>query len=166
LIAILVQTPESESQMTTRRTLLGYSIALPFAGLLAPLANAASPDVFNSSGVAIHGYDPVAYFNKGGAVDGSDAHALKWMGATWRFSSAENMAKFETDPHTFAPKYGGYCAYAMAQGAVATTVPEAWTIHEGKLYLNFSTGVRDLWRADIPGFVKAADGYWPAALNN
>ena len=152
--------------MTTRRALLGYSVILPFAGFLAPAAYAASPEVFNTNGVAIHGYDPVAYFTEDAAVDGSDAHVLKWMGATWRFSTASNMATFEADPHAYAPEYGGYCAYAMAQGAVATTVPEAWTIHDGKLYLNFSTGVRGLWRADIPGFVAAADGHWPAALNS
>jgi hypothetical protein len=166
LIAILVQTLESESPMTTRRALLGFSLILPFVSLLALPAHAASPEIFNTDGVAIHGYDPVAYFTEGAAVDGSNEHELKWMGATWRFSTASNMATFETDPHAYAPQYGGYCAYAMAKGAVATTVPEAWTIHEGKLYLNFSTGVRGLWRADIPGFIAAADGFWPAALNN
>ena len=53
----------------------------------------------------------------------------------------------------------------MAEGAVATTVPSAWTIHEGKLYLNFSDAVRDYWRKDIPGNVAAADSHWPEALN-
>lgn len=152
--------------MTTRRTFLGYSIALTIFGLTASMARAESPEVFNTNGVAIHGYDPVAYFIKGAAIEGSREHALIWMGATWRFASADNMATFESDPYGYAPQYGGYCAYAMAQGAVATTVPEAWTIHAGKLYLNFSTGVRGLWRADIPGFVAAADEFWPAALGN
>jgi len=86
------------------------------------------------------------------------------MGAIWRFSNPENMAAFEMNPRAYAPQYGGYCAYAMAQGAVATTVPEAWTIQDGKLFLNFSTGVRQLWKKDVPGYVAAADRHWPDAL--
>jgi len=150
--------------MTTRRRFLGLALTTPIAATLWRPAFAATPEVFSTGGVAIHGYDPVAYFKQSETVDGKDAHRLRWMGTTWRFSSAENMMDFEANPHAYAPKYGGYCAYAMAQGAVANTVPEAWSIHEGRLYLNFSTGVRGLWRQDIPGNVSLADGFWPAAL--
>jgi hypothetical protein len=89
---------------------------------------------------------------------------LKWAGAMWRFSSPENLAAFEMNPRRYAPQYGGYCAYALSLGAIATTVPEAWTIHDGKLYLNFSTAVRQTWSEDIPGNVRKADANWPAAL--
>lgn len=152
--------------MTTRRTFLRLALTLPLAGVVSGPAWANAPEIFNTGGLAIHGYDPVAYFTAGKPVDGQDAHALKWMGATWRFSNAKNMAAFEANPHVYAPKYGGYCAYAMSQGAIATTVPEAWTIHEGSLYLNFSTGVRGIWRSDIPGHIVAADDNWPAVLNH
>lgn len=152
--------------MITRRKFVGLAIAFPvFAGTFSP-AQAASAEVFNTNGVAIHGYDPVAYFEAGKAVDGKDDHSLRWLGVVWRFSSAKNMAAFEANPNAYAPKYGGYCAYAMSQGSIATSVPEAWTIHKGSLYLNFSTGVRGIWRKDIPGYVAAADDYWPDILNN
>ena len=152
--------------MITRRAFIALAVALPVAGSLPLAALAASPEVFSTNGKAIHGYDPVAYFTQGKPVDGKDTFALKWMGVTWRFSSSRNMESFESNPHAFAPQYGGYCAYAMSQGEVATSVPEAWTIYEGKLYLNYSTGVRGIWRSDIPGHIAAANDFWPAALNN
>jgi len=151
--------------MIKRRDVLKYAIALPAITAFARPVLASSPEVFNTNGIAIHGYDPVGYFNQGDVTDGTDAHMLKWMGAIWRFADSDNMAAFEANPHQYAPQYGGYCAFAMAHGAIATTVPEAWTIHDRKLYLNFSVSVRDRWRQDIPGFVALANENWPAALN-
>ncbi|MEE9389042.1 MAG: YHS domain-containing (seleno)protein [Paracoccaceae bacterium] len=151
--------------MTNRRQFLILPLAALGATLLPRQGFAASAPVFNTDGVAIHGYDPVGYFTEGTAVDGSDAHMLKWMGSMWRFASAENMAKFEGDPRGYAPQYGGYCAFAMAQGSIATTVPKAWTIEGGKLYLNYSKGVRRRWKKDIPGYVAAADMHWPGVLD-
>lgn len=152
--------------MLTRRMFLTSATALPVATLVGQAALAASPEVLQTNGVAINGYDPVAYFTDGQPVEGTKSHALKWMGVVWLFSSQVNMATFEADPHEYAPQYGGYCAYAMSKNAVATTVPEAWTIHKGKLYLNFSTGVRDIWRKDVDKNIALADGYWPGALQN
>ena len=152
--------------MQTRRHFLGLALAAPLIGVPLRAAHAAAPEIFATGSVAIHGYDPVGYFDQSAPVEGSDRYQLKWMGAVWRFASSENMYAFEMNPHRFAPRYGGYCAYAMAQGAVATTVPEAWTVHEGRLYLNFSTGVRQIWQQDIPGHVASANGPWPDALNS
>jgi hypothetical protein len=78
---------------------------------------------------------------------------------------AENLALFKSDPAQYAPQYGGYCAYAVSKGATASTEPEAWTIVNGKLYLNFSLSVQKRWRKDIPGHIKAADNNWPDVLN-
>ncbi|MGB5556537.1 MAG: YHS domain-containing (seleno)protein [Paracoccaceae bacterium] len=151
--------------MPTRRIFLGLALASPFGLALPRPALASSPEVFSTGGVAIHGYDPVGYFTARKPIDGSNAFQVKWMGAVWRFANPDHMNAFEMNPHGYAPQYGGYCAYAMAQGAVATTVPDAWTVHQGKLYLNFSTGVRQLWKKDIPGYIEAANRHWPAALN-
>jgi len=151
--------------MISRRSLLKIGMAAPVMGLAQVGRLAAAPEIFSTNGVAISGYDPVAYFKRGEPVDGSDTHALRWMGSTWRFSSAENMADFEANPHAFEPQYGGYCAFAMSKGAIANTVPEAWTIFEDKLYLNFSTGVRTIWRGDMPGNIELANGFWPDILN-
>lgn len=84
------------------------------------------------------------------------------MGATWHFPNAERRDMFESNPEACAPKYGGHCAYAASKGAVASMVPEAWTIVDGELYLNYSLGVRDIWRRDIAGNIALADGFWPS----
>lgn len=150
--------------MLTRRTLLTATAAAPVAAFLTRPAMAAEPEVFSDGGLAIRGADPVAYFTQGAPVIGDPAHALMWRGTTWHFASADNMEQFTANPEAYAPQYGGYCAYAMAQGYVATSVPEAWTVHEGRLFLNFSLGVRSRWEADKAGYISQADGNWPTAL--
>lgn len=149
--------------MLNRRSALGLIGAAPVLALAGP-AFAASPETFQTMGIAIHGTDPVAYFTDARPVAGSMGHALAWRGAKWVFANEDNMRAFEANPTAYAPRFGGYCAYAAAEGAVATSVPEAWTIWQDRLYLNFSTGVRDLWRKDIPGYVAKAEANWPGIL--
>ncbi len=117
------------------------------------------------SSLAVSGHDPVAYFKEGKPVEGSSEHELEWNGATWRFSSAANLAAFEADPETYAPQYGGYCAWAVSQGYTASTDPTAWRIVDGKLYLNYSLGVQRRWEKDIPGNIAKADTNWPKVLD-
>lgn len=147
-----------------RSLLLGAAAAAPVATLFSRPAMAAEPMVFSEDGIAIRGADPVAYFTEMAPVQGSSEHAVMWNGTTWHFASAENMEAFIANPEAYAPQYGGYCAYAASQGYVASSVPEAWTVHEGKLYLNFSLGVRRRWERDIPGHIEMADANWPALL--
>jgi YHS domain-containing protein len=149
----------------SRRALIAALLLIPVAGTIVRPALAAEPEVFAPGGVAISGYDPVAYFTEGKPVMGKAGHALKWHGATWYFATAQTMEAFEMNPGAYAPQYGGYCAYAMSKGAVAPTVPEAFTVHDGRLYLNFSTEVRTIWSADVGGNVKKADQNWPDALS-
>jgi YHS domain-containing protein len=140
-----------------------------FAGILAllfiPLAFAGQPQTFANNDGAIRGYDPVAYFIMGEPTQGKSKYATKWQGAIYKFSSADNLTLFKSDPERYAPQYGGYCAYAMSKGAIATTDPEAWSIVNGKLYLNFSIAVQKRWQKDIPGHIRAANNNWPQALN-
>ena len=150
--------------MLTRRHALGLLAAIPATALVATRVRAATPETYAEDGIAIDGTDPVAYFTESRPVAGDPSITLDWNGATWRFASAENRATFEADPEAYAPQYGGYCAYAVSQGYTAPTVPEAWTIHENKLYLNFSRSVRRRWERDIPGHVAMADQTWPAVL--
>jgi YHS domain-containing protein len=140
--------------------LLGL-LALAFA----PLVLAAEAPVFVTDDGAIGGYDPVAYFTIGEPTKGSDQFTASWQGATFKFASAANLELFKADPAAYVPQYGGYCAYAVSKGATAGTVAEAWTIADGKLYLNYSLSVRQRWRKDVPGHVGAADRNWPAVLN-
>jgi YHS domain-containing protein len=130
--------------------------------VLATSARAEDPIYTNWRGLAVSGYDPVAYFSEGRPVPGSSEHSLEWMDATWRFASAENLARFRADPAKYAPQYGGYCAWAVAQGYTASADPEAWRIVEGRLYLNYDRDVQQKWEADIPGFIARADRSWPA----
>ena len=137
----------------------------------APLTTvqAAGPDpiytgFFNN--LAIDGYDTVAYFTQGKPVKGRREFSTEYRGAQWRFSSAANLAKFQADPAAFAPQYGGYCAYAVAQGDTASAQPELWTIHEGKLYLNYSRSVNQTWREDMDAFIDKADANWPELLGD
>ena len=136
-----------------------------FALVFMPLAIAGKPPTFATSEGAIHGFDPVAYFSVGEPTEGKNKYSTEWQGAIYRFASAENLATFKSDPERYAPQYGGYCAYAVSEGYTASIDPDAWTIVEGKLYLNYSLGVQKRWRKDIPGNIKAADNNWPDVLN-
>ncbi|MDJ0637656.1 MAG: YHS domain-containing (seleno)protein [Paracoccaceae bacterium] len=150
--------------MLTRRTLLAAAAAAPLGTLLARPALAMKPAVFATDGIAINGYDPVAYFTEGAPVKGEAGIFSDWEGAKLLFASAENKAMFDADPQKFTPRYGGYCAYAVSKGATAPTDPEAWTVYEDRLYLNFSVDVRSIWKEDIPGNISRADANWPGVL--
>ena len=115
-------------------------------------------------GVAIKGYDPVAYFEAGAPAQGAAGRSFDWQGATWRFSSDANRDAFAAAPERYAPQYGGWCAYAVANGRTADIDPAAWAIVDGKLYLNYSLKIKAKWDADVPGFIATADANWPKLL--
>lgn len=150
--------------MLTRRTLLTAAAVAPAAVMISRPALAAEPAVFSEGGLAIRGADPVAFFTAMEPTMGSADHALMWNGTTWQFASAENMEMFMANPEAYAPQYGGYCAFALSKGSLASSVPEAWTIHEDKLYLNYSVNVRQVWSEDVPGNIALADANWPTIL--
>ncbi len=112
------------------------------------------------NGLAIGGYDAVAYFTRHQAVKGDSTIQLKWSGATWYFASRENKKLFEENPAQYAPQYGGYCAYGASKGYKAQTDPTAWTIVGGKLYLNYNAKVKTVWLPDTTNRIQAANQYW------
>ncbi|AFY38172.1 YHS domain-containing protein [[Leptolyngbya] sp. PCC 7376] len=120
--------------------------------------------IYKDGDVAIKGTDPVAYFTDSQAVEGSAEFAYEWNGAKWHFASAENRDLFSADPEKYAPQYGGHCAWAAAQGNVAPIDPTAWSIVDGKLYLNFNDKIQARWEKDIPGFIADADAKWPGIV--
>ena len=148
----------------TRRTILAATAAVAAAPLLATRTFAGTPGVYAEGGVAVDGTDVVAYFTKNRPVAGSPDITHDWQGATWRFVSTANRDAFAADPAAYAPQYGGYCAWAVSEGYTASTVPEAWRIVEGKLYLNYSRRIQRRWERDIPGRIAAADKNWPGVL--
>jgi hypothetical protein len=148
--------------MPTRRALLGFAATMPV--ILATAARAAEPPVFQRGGFAIGGTDPVAYFRDGAPVQGDPAHATEWMGARWTFASAANRDAFVAEPERYAPAFGGYCAFAASRGYLAPTIPEAWAIHEGRLFRNASLRAHELWLAELPGVIAAGEANWPGIL--
>jgi hypothetical protein len=116
---------------------------------------------FEKEGVAIRGYDPVAYFSEGKAVAGYPAHTAEYKGSRFQFASAAHRDAFVADPERYAPQYHGFCAYGTAGGYKAAIDPSAFTIVDGKLYLNYNDEVKEEWSADIPGFIAKADRNWP-----
>lgn len=151
--------------MLTRRALIGIVAATPVVALTARFAAAMEPQTYQTDGgIAIDGTDPVGYFTDGKPVPGSDEFATSYNGATWHFVSAANRETFLADPEKYGAQYGGYCAWAASQGYVAPTVPEAWTIHNDRLYLNFSRGVRRRWLRNIDANIAKGDANWPGIL--
>lgn len=114
---------------------------------------------------AIYGYDTVAYFTQDKAVKGSEDFMTTWRGAEWYFSSKEHMDLFVADPIKYAPQYGGYCAYAMSDGRLVGVDEEAFTILDGKLYLNYSKSVMKEWRTNTGQFIQEADGWYPKKVD-
>ena len=153
------------ARLVGRRALLvGCLLAVVAGGaggwlLLAQNARAVNTDVF---GVAIDGYDPVAYFTLGRAVRGTSAFEHRWADATWRFASAEHRDRFAAEPLRYAPQYGGFCAAGLALGGKWRADPEVWAIVDGKLFLNYSQSGKDMLAADPKGVIHKADGAWSA----
>jgi len=112
------------------------------------------------------GYDAVSYFNGGVPVRGLPEYAVVWKGAEWHFASAENRDAFERDPRAFAPQFGGYCAYAMAQGELSSTDPTLWDVVDGRLYLIHSPEIDDMWHEDQAEYIRMAEDHWPVVLYN
>jgi YHS domain-containing protein len=153
--------------MSSKRSAAAHHLVLAIfiAGVFTVLTNgaalAADPKIYSSWGKAIKGYDPVAYFTSSKPVEGDSKFTHEWNGATWRFASAENRDKFKSEPEKYAPQFGGYCAWAVSQGYVAPTDPDAWKIVDGKLYLNYSASVQKQWASNQTKFISDGHANWP-----
>lgn len=114
----------------------------------------------SSTGLAMQGFDPVAYFTDGEATKGSYKITAVYDDATYRFASEEHKALFEANPEEYLPAYGGYCAFGTSMGFKFDGDPNHWKIVDDVLYLNLSKDIHDRWEGDIPGFIEKADGNW------
>lgn len=132
----------------------------------AMIAFAQQPAVFMPDGKAIRGYDPVAYFTDGKPVLGNPSLSYVHEDATWFFSNQKHLDAFRANPGKYAPQYGGYCAFGLSRGYKAPVEPDAWTITDGKLYLNYNRKVRAEWDKDRPGYIQKADKNWPQVKNS
>ncbi len=123
---------------------------------------AQQPAIFSPKGIAIKGYDVVAFFTEHKPVMGFDSLQLQNNNAIWYFSTKQNLDSFKANPDKYIPQYGGYCAFGTAQGHKAPTMAETWTIDGDKLYFNYNLKVKELWDKDRPNLIKKADENWPS----
>ncbi len=139
------------------KTRLVFLLAILFSSAI----YAQTTNYNSTKGIAIKGYDPVAYFELQKAVEGNKAFTIEWSKSQWRFVSQANLEKFKLSPQKYAPQYGGFCAYGCSEDHLSPADPNAWTIAGGKLYLNYNNETRDAWLKDIDNRIKTADEYWP-----
>jgi hypothetical protein len=141
------------------------TLAAGLAGLPhAPAATTERVVVDWHTGLAIAGFDPVAYFVRGEPTQGDGAFELSHAGAVWRFHNEGNRAAFVADPSVYMPRYGGYDPVAVARGVGVAGDPRLWLIEGDRLYLFYSAESRTAFRADPGKFIAAAEKSWPAVL--
>ncbi len=150
------------SQVTAAIAAVTFALLSAAASIAAP--DAAPVNTLDSNGVAIKGYDPVAYFTEGAPHKGKPEFTAQYRGAIWQFASAENKAKFEAAPESYVPAYGGYCAYGVSQGYLVKIEPDAWSIKDGKLYLNYDKSVQKTWSEKPADYIGIADQKWPGLI--
>ncbi|QQX78796.1 YHS domain-containing protein [Shewanella sp. KX20019] len=134
--------------------------ALLLSVVLVGCTSLAGEPTYQDKGVAVNGYDIVAYFTEQQPVKGKAEYSSQYNDVQWLFSSELNQTIFERDPQYYVPQYGGYCAYGMSKGFVVDTEPSAFTILNNKLYLNYSLGVRETWLKDTAVYIERADKNW------
>lgn len=114
-----------------------------------------------TSGVALDGHDPVAYFDEHAAVIGRDDFTYEWGDAEWHFANRANKQAFIDNPQQYAPQFGGFCAFAVSKGVTAKPNADAWHIENGKLYVFADENVRDDWVATIgEGSLQRSEANW------
>ena len=97
----------------------------------------------DKEGLAIGGYDPVAYFDKNSAIVGKPQYSCEYLGKTWHFSSEENRDRFLESPEHFTPEYGGYCAHSVGNNSLVEADPESFLVRDDKLYFYANDSFRD-----------------------
>jgi YHS domain-containing protein len=115
-------------------------------------------------GLAIQGYDPVAYFTQKKALKGSASHSFIYKNVTYRFATPTNLKAFQENPEKYEPQYGGWCAYAMgASGEKVEVDPDTFKVKDGKLFLFYHSFVNNTlskWNKDEANLHKTADANW------
>ena len=153
------------------RLFLGIALGAGiFAPLLAPffLAKAATDNqlaVNATTGLAISGFDPVAYFTEGKALFGRPDFELNLEGSVWRFNNEGNRGAFEKNPEVYAPQFGGYDPVAIGRGRSVQGHPLIWAVAGQRLYLFYSEQTRASFLADPGRIIDTAERKWPDVRN-
>jgi hypothetical protein len=150
-------------------SILGFSfIVLSMFFIVVPLLHAQGNRTginTNTNGIAIKGYDPVAYHTLGRPILGSPTINYQWMNATWQFSTTQHRDLFAENPERYAPQFGGYCSWAVSRGSLADIDPNAWHIENGLLYLNLNPRINRSFIANVQDNIRRAETNWPALRN-
>lgn len=159
------------SSMSHRAVVAGViAVVAGCVGIWPLAALARKPEIYQSGeatqgvALAVGGYDTVAYHTSRFPIPGNPAFRVRWKGAEWRFATPENRDAFVKSPTTYAPQFGGYCAYAVAYGSTAPGNPRLFTVVNGKLYLNLNESVQSSWVRDQANLIKRAEQAWPGLL--
>jgi YHS domain-containing protein len=115
-------------------------------------------------GIAIQGYDPVAFFTQNRPVKGRPEFESKYNGARYLFASADDKSTFDANPAKYEPQFGGFCAYAASQNHTAPVKIEAFQIVNGRLLMQYDLGVRKEFNKDTQGNLQKADKNWPGLV--
>ena len=154
--------------MNTTKTLLA-ALALSSAVFGAAVSPAFAVNELNTlpglttagAPLALHGYDPVAYFTDAKPTLGNSKLVVANNGASYYFANQANLDMFKANPGKFEPQYGGYCAFGVSIGKKFDGDPNQWKIVDGKLYVNLNADIAEKFNADVPGALKKAEGNWP-----
>ena len=138
--------------------LLAVGLALPVFAQSKTLLN------LDHSGVAIQGYDPVAFFTDHKPVKGDPKFVIKHDGAIYFFASKEHKELFKENPAKYEPEFGGYCAYGVSRNKLVEIDIDAFQIVDGRLLMQYSKGVRDDFNQDAKGNLAKADANWPGLV--
>lgn len=129
--------------------------------LTAPAFAANLVNVSGASGIALDGYDPVAFFTDSKPLNGDPAISTTYDGAKYFFASKDHKVKFDADPQKYLPQYGGYCAFGAALGALFPVDISTWQVRNGKLYLNLNPAILEQFNKDFEGSIAKAEKNWP-----
>lgn len=115
----------------------------------------------DAQGLALQGYDPVAYFTDSRPTPGDPRFRSTYKGATYQFASAAHKTMFDSDPAKYEPQFGGFCGYAASINRVSPIGVEYWEILDGRLVLQHNEKAWSLWHKDVPGNLVKAEHNWP-----
>jgi len=165
VLAALIDTANASDNQTSdpaRNTAEnGPNIAAPNAPPKEAKGSTTTKLNIDDRGVILKGTDVVAYFKQGKSVKGNPTIESIYQGATYFFSSSANKADFDSDPAKYAPQYGAFCSYGVANGVLADLdTPGAFVLHRGKLYFCGNEGALKAFKSDIDSNIDKADANW------
>jgi len=143
--------------LTTITLCLLVTTSASFAGIE---LNTTTGWTLKGAPLAMHGFDPVAYFTMNEAMLGDAQFSTEYNEGTYRFVSEANKQMFLKNPSHYVPQYGGYCAYGTAKGKKFDGDPRLFKVVDGKLYFNLNPDVYKKWLQDPPGYIKQANDNW------